>query len=67
MHENITRKLPVATFISHKQKCHFFSFFFYKIREQEGRTGLAGGGQGGGLVPVGAVVAGRWQGSGGGE
>jgi hypothetical protein len=30
----------------------FFSFLFYKIREQEGRTDLAGG------VPVGG---GKWQ------
>jgi hypothetical protein len=26
----------VATYISNKQKCHFF--FFYRIRELEGRT-----------------------------
>jgi hypothetical protein len=35
-------------------KVSFFSFFFYKIREQEGRTGPVGGG---GFVPVGR---GRW-------
>jgi hypothetical protein len=35
----------------------FFSFFFYKIREQEGRTGP---GQGRGLVPLGrGEVAGK--------
>jgi hypothetical protein len=32
----------VVTFISNKQKCHFF---FYKISEQEGRTDLAGRGR----------------------
>jgi hypothetical protein len=33
----------VASFITNKQKCHFFSFFFYKIRELEDRTGPAWG------------------------
>jgi hypothetical protein len=27
----------IVTFISNKHKCHFFPFFFYKIREQENR------------------------------
>jgi hypothetical protein len=41
----------VAIFILNKQKYNisFFSFFFYKIREQEGRKGTAGNG---GSVPV---------------
>jgi hypothetical protein len=33
----------VATFISNKQKCLIFSFFFYKIGEQEGGTDPAQG------------------------
>jgi hypothetical protein len=40
----------IATFISKKEKCHFFSFFLYKIREQEGPA--KGVGESGGLVPV---------------
>jgi hypothetical protein len=30
-----------ATSMSNKQKCHFSSFFLYKIGEQEDRTGPA--------------------------
>jgi hypothetical protein len=49
------RKLHVAIFISNKKKMSFFCFvFFYKIAEQEGRTGPA---QGEKLVPV---EGGRW-------
>jgi hypothetical protein len=41
-------------------KMSFFSFFFYKIREEEGGTGTgpAGGGR---VIPVGGE---RWQGKG---
>jgi hypothetical protein len=39
--------------ILNKQKCHLF--FFYKIGEQEGRTGTAWGG----LVPVGGEEVGK--------
>jgi hypothetical protein len=39
----------VAIFTPNKQKCHFFSFFFYKIQEQEDGICLA---VGGGVVPV---------------
>jgi hypothetical protein len=42
----------VVFFVSNKLKCHFknlFSFFFYKIRDEEGGTGPA---QGGELAPV---------------
>jgi hypothetical protein len=35
IHGNVTGKLCTA--ILNKQKCYFF--FFYKIREQKGRTG----------------------------
>jgi hypothetical protein len=38
----------------------FFSYFFYKVREQEGRIGPVKGREGE-LVPVGG---GRWQGKG---
>jgi hypothetical protein len=31
------------TCISNKQKYHFFSFFLYKMREQESRTSSEGG------------------------
>jgi hypothetical protein len=56
----IYKKTPCgATFISNKQDCHvffFFSFFFYKIGEQEGRTGPAGWE----VVPVGGGRCGQW-------
>jgi hypothetical protein len=48
----------VATFISNKEKCHFFSFCFYKVREPEDGTGPVGKG---GVVPMGG---GRRQGEG---
>jgi hypothetical protein len=37
LHGSATRKFHVA--VLNKQKSHFFSFFYYKIREQEGGTG----------------------------
>jgi hypothetical protein len=37
---------------------YFFSFFSYKIREQEGGTSPA---QGGGLAPVEGADAGEWR------
>jgi hypothetical protein len=40
----MTRKLLCSYLYLKQEKCHFFSFFFYKIEEQEGRTDLAGGG-----------------------
>jgi hypothetical protein len=43
-----------------RKNVSFFSFFLYKIREQEGRTGPVQG-MGEELVPVGG---GRWQGKG---
>jgi hypothetical protein len=49
IHGNVTGISLVS--ILNKQKCHFF--FFYKIRDQEGRTSLAGG-----LVPVGGEYVG---------
>jgi hypothetical protein len=52
-HGNVIRKLPVQ--LSLKKNCHLL--FFYKIREEEGRTGpalrewyqLDGGGEGKGV------------------
>jgi hypothetical protein len=63
IHGNITRKLPMQLSSSQTSKniIYLLSFFFYKIREEEGETGPAGGVVKG-LAPVGA---GRWQGIGG--
>jgi hypothetical protein len=47
------KEMPCVALLN-KQKCHFFSF--YKIREQEGRTGAVWEG---GLVPVGGGR--RWE------
>jgi hypothetical protein len=39
---NVTRKLPVKLPLSQTSKMSSFSFFFYKIREQEGCKGWGG-------------------------
>jgi hypothetical protein len=58
IYTEMSQKTPcIATFILNKQKCHLFSFFIYKIGEQEGGTDPAQGGRG--LISVGG---GRWQG-----
>jgi hypothetical protein len=61
MHGNNTRKLPEQLSLSQSSKTSRFSFyllcfFFYKIREQEGRTGSVGE-----LALVGVE---KWQGKG---
>jgi hypothetical protein len=57
MHGNDTRKLPCSYLYLKLAKASFLSFifFFYKIREQKGTTGLEG------TVPVGGE---RWWGKG---
>jgi hypothetical protein len=48
MHGNITRKLPVYLSLSKTSRnimFFFLPFFFYKMEEQEGRTGPVGWGR----------------------